>query len=99
MINFNSGRHFFSTVDGKTESGKYNTFYSYGGRDLTLWRASDTTLLYDTGSAIEKAIEENFDSVFNSDPRQSELSPTDTKDLASTQKVTYTCIFSLHFAI
>ncbi|KAL8623426.1 hypothetical protein ACOMHN_037961 [Nucella lapillus] len=52
------GRLYISTVDGLDADGKIKQIHAFGARSISIWRASDMALVYDSGSEItEKTIE------------------------------------------
>nr|KAG5713082.1 hypothetical protein BaRGS_021876 [Batillaria attramentaria] len=61
------GRLVFSTIDGKTSDGKTETFYTYGGRSFSVYRASDMYQVYDSGSEFEQKMAEIRPDLFNAD--------------------------------
>ena len=82
-----TGRLKFSIVDGKTTEGTYDQFYSYGARGISLFRASDLIIDWDSGSRLEDDININFPNIFNSNGKDATLTPSDSKDTRSDNMV------------
>ena len=55
-------------MDGRNSEGKFEKFYAYGARGISIWRASDMTQVYDSGSDIEKKTAEFRPDLFNNNP-------------------------------
>ncbi|ESP01305.1 hypothetical protein LOTGIDRAFT_111904, partial [Lottia gigantea] len=60
------GRLFFSKLDGLDNTRKYENLYFYGGRGFTIRKASDMSILFDSGDTIERKISELAPEIFNS---------------------------------
>ncbi|XP_077866854.1 mesenchyme-specific cell surface glycoprotein-like [Saccoglossus kowalevskii] len=84
------GRLGFSMVDGKSASNstKYDTFYSYGGRSFSIIRTSDMHSVFDSGSELESIHAEVYPSIFNMNGKFSNLeeTPEDLIDSRSDNK-------------
>ncbi|XP_070192260.1 uncharacterized protein [Littorina saxatilis] len=61
------GRLKFSSVDGKDTQGKYQQFYTFGGRSFSIRRASDMALIFDSGSELSQKTIELRKDLFNND--------------------------------
>ncbi|ESO92846.1 hypothetical protein LOTGIDRAFT_190352, partial [Lottia gigantea] len=61
------GRLKFTNVDGRDSTGKYENLYFFGGRGFTIRKASDMSILYDSGDIIEKKTSSLAPEIFNSD--------------------------------
>ena len=53
-------------MDGKNSEGKFEKFYTYGARSISIWRASDMVQVFDSGSDMEKKTVELRPDLFNS---------------------------------
>lgn len=82
-----AGRLKFSKVEGVNKTtGKFDKLYAYGGRSFSIWRASDMSLVYDSGSEVERHLAEAYPSLFNANGVRGST-PTETKDARSDDKV------------
>ena len=64
-----TGRLKFSTVDGRStqDTSKFERLYFYGARSVTVFRADDFSLVYDTGDEIERKHAVFYPNIFNAD--------------------------------
>ena len=53
-------------MDGKNSEGKFEKFYTYGARSISIWRASDMVQVFDSGSDLEKKTAKLRPDLFNS---------------------------------
>ncbi|KAL8606257.1 hypothetical protein ACOMHN_039793 [Nucella lapillus] len=67
------GRLTLSKVDGKNKEGKFEKFYTYGGRSFSIWRTSDMVQVYDSGSDMEKETAQRRPDIFNSNVKKGDL--------------------------
>nr|XP_054768656.1 mesenchyme-specific cell surface glycoprotein-like [Lytechinus pictus] len=63
------GRLMFSKVDGKDDQDKFEKLYFFGARGFSIFRASNMTLVYDSGDEVEKMIAKFYPDVFNTDTK------------------------------
>ena len=66
---FLTGRLTFSTVDGRNpqDTSKFDRLYFYGGRSVSIFRADDFSLVYDSGDDVERKHAIFFPDIFNAD--------------------------------
>ncbi|XP_022096908.1 uncharacterized protein LOC110982645 [Acanthaster planci] len=85
------GRLRFSTVDGRNSLNpdKFDRLYFYGSRSVSIFRADDFSLVYDSGDEIERQHGMAYPALFNADNFSDDLadeSPVDTFDSRSDNK-------------
>ncbi|XP_011675784.2 mesenchyme-specific cell surface glycoprotein isoform X2 [Strongylocentrotus purpuratus] len=80
------GRLAFSEVDGLDSSGKFEKLYFFGARGFSIFRASDITLVYDSGDEVERMIAKFYPDIFNTNTKSDDPaieSPADLFDKRS----------------
>ncbi|XP_072174784.1 mesenchyme-specific cell surface glycoprotein-like [Diadema setosum] len=79
------GRLKFSQYEGVNSSrfNKLDRFYFFGGRSISIRRASDMALVHDTGDEIERQSSVLLREVFNADTKPINVSPSEASDLRS----------------
>ncbi|XP_038076297.1 uncharacterized protein LOC119744441 [Patiria miniata] len=87
------GRLQFSTVDGRNpqNTSEFDRLYFYGGRSVSIFRADDFSLVYDSGDEIARRHAGAYPELFNADYLSRDPasdSPTDTFDKRSDNKGT-----------
>ena len=77
-----------SLVDGREgKRPKYGSFYVYGGRSFSVWDTDDLSLVYDSGSDIERRHEELLPDVFNNHVERMNHTPEQDRDYRSDDMV------------
>ncbi|CAH1785165.1 unnamed protein product [Owenia fusiformis] len=76
----------FSKVEGENERGKFDRFYTFGGRSISVWNASNMALLYDSDSEIEIQHGQQYRKIFNSHIAEETQVPSQSKDTRSTYR-------------
>lgn len=61
------GRIKITTSRGQNEAGQYEALYSFGTRSFSIWNAEDLSLVYDSGSDLERIVEAANPAQFNAD--------------------------------
>ncbi|XP_070560955.1 mesenchyme-specific cell surface glycoprotein-like [Ptychodera flava] len=81
------GRLFFSTVDGinADDKSKYDKFYAFGSRSISVIRTVDMKMVYDTGDEMEQIHASLYPDIFNMNAGEDDhsVSPKDTMDSRS----------------
>ena len=97
---FNTGRLEFSSVDGRNpnDTDKFDKLYFFGGRGVSVFLASDMSLVWDSGSVAEISHQLLYPDLFNAGlmgiDNFAKQKPTDFKDQLSAGKVKETIFFS-----
>ncbi|XP_072024360.1 mesenchyme-specific cell surface glycoprotein-like [Amphiura filiformis] len=76
----------FSTIDGLDENGLLQELHGFGGRGISVYRASDFTQVYDSGDALAKMHAAVYPDVFNADDEPSDQSPRQLMDKRATKQ-------------
>ena len=76
LVNGREGKHI-----------KYKDFYAYGGRSFTVWDTHDLSVVYDSGTEIERRHAELCPSVFNNHVERLDHTPEQDVDLRSDDMV------------
>ena len=77
-----------SLVDGREGKRiKYKDFYVYGGRSFTVWDTDDISLVFDSGSDIERKHAELLPQVFNNHMERPHHTPEQDADYRSDDMV------------
>lgn len=70
----NLGRLTITLADGDSDAdGDFDTIYSFGARSFSIWKASDLSLVYDSGSEFEDKTAELLPALFNANSDEDEI--------------------------
>ena len=69
------------------DTGKISDLYTFVGRSFSIWNTDDLSLVYDSGSDIERKHAELLPEVFNSHIDDLNHLPTDDADVRSDDMV------------
>lgn len=80
------GRLRVSSIDGLDENGLHETLHAYGARSYSIRRASDLSLIYDSGDDIEKNIRKHIPFVLGSNGKEIHKTPEGAAGSRSAKK-------------
>ena len=89
---FQTGRLEFSVIDGLSTSNptQVERLHFFGGRGISIFRAEDMTLVWDSNDMIERTVAELYPEVFNANSKPdipSSETPADLMDKRSDNHV------------
>ena len=84
-----TGRLKLSAIDGHAEGTEQTeTFYTYGSRGFSVYRADNVSLVWHSGDLLEREISRNYPQVFNANPNNNyDEQVQDTVDARSDDRV------------